>query len=103
MNFDVEITTNVSESGTFLGRSMLKRGAKIEMALDHLSHSWVYDSWLPFMRAALLAPFFVKWNDRDHPDEVIYAWLNQASDLEAPSISHHTTMRAGFKALGRVD
>ncbi len=103
MYFDVEITTNVSESGTFLGRSLLKRGAKIELALDHLSHDWVYQYWRPFMVAALLAPFFVKWNENDHPDEVIYAWLNQSSDLDAPSISKHPTMKAGFKALGRVD
>lgn len=103
MYFDVEITTNVSESGTFLGRSLLKRGAKIELALDHLTHAWVYQCWRPFMLAALLGPFFVKWNEIDHPDEVIYAWLNNAGDLDAPSISKHPTMKAGFKALGRVD
>lgn len=103
MNYNVEITTNVSESGTFLGRSLLKRGAKIEMALDHLTIQWVYDYWKPFMDAALLSPFFVRWNETDRPDEVIYAWLNAATDMDAPSISHHQTMRAGFKALGRVD
>ncbi len=103
MNFDVELTTNVSESGTFLGRSLMKRGAKIALALDHLTHEWVYAYWRPFMLAALTAPFFVKWDEADHPDEVIYAWLNQASDLDAPAISKHRTMKAGFRALGRVD
>lgn len=64
LNEDVIVTNNKSESGTFLGRSIVRTGAKTQtINLDRLTHSWIYNTWLPFKQSAELNPFFYSWGN----------------------------------------
>ena len=64
LNEDIVVTNNKSESGIYLGRSVVRTGAKQQtINLDKISHSWIYNTWLPFKQSAELNPFFYSWGN----------------------------------------
>lgn len=64
LNEDIIVTNNKSESGIYLGRSVVRTGAKQQtINLDKISHSWIYNTWLPFKQSAELNPFFYSWGN----------------------------------------
>lgn len=64
LNEDTVVTNNKSESGVFLGRSFVRSGIKqTSINLDKISHSWIYNTWLPFKRVAELNPFIYSWGN----------------------------------------
>ena len=59
LNEDIVVTNNKSESGIYLGRSIVRTGAKQQtINLDKISHSYIYNTWLPFKNHAEIYPFF---------------------------------------------
>ena len=50
-----------SESGNFLGRTVIRRGAETSYQFKHLSDEWIRQSFKPFMKSAIKHPFFIKW------------------------------------------
>ena len=64
LNEDVVVTNNKSESGVFLGRSLVRTGAKQQtINIDSLSHNWIYNTWLPFKKSAELNPFIYSFGN----------------------------------------
>lgn len=64
LNEDVIVTNNKSETGVFLGRSIVRAGVKsFAISLDNLSHDWIYTAWHPFRAHAELSPFFYSWGN----------------------------------------
>lgn len=64
LNEDIVVTNNKSESGIYLGRSVVRTGAKQQtINLDKISHSYIYNTWLPFKNHAELNPFFYSWGN----------------------------------------
>lgn len=64
LNEDIVVTNNKSESGIYLGRSVVRTGAKQQtINLDKISHSYIYNTWLPFKTHAELNPFFYSWGN----------------------------------------
>ena len=55
------VTNNKSEkSGIYLGRSVVRTGAKQQtINLDKISHSYIYNTWLPFKTHAELKSVFL--------------------------------------------
>lgn len=59
LNQDVIVTNNKSESGIFLGRSIVRSGTKSNsISINNLSHDWIYNAWLSFKNHAEAYPFF---------------------------------------------
>jgi len=64
LNEDVVVTNNKSETGVFLGRSLVRTGIKqTTISLDKITHSWLYNTWLPFKQSAELNPFIYSWGN----------------------------------------
>lgn len=64
LNEDTIVTNNKSESGIYLGRSLVRTGIKQQtINIDKLSHAWIYNEWLPFKRAAEIYPFIYSWGN----------------------------------------
>lgn len=64
LNEDIIVTNNKSESGVFLGRSIVRTGSKpMTINIDKLSHDWLYNVWLPFKRSAEVNPFIYSWGN----------------------------------------
>lgn len=64
LNEDVVVTNNKSESGVFLGRSLVRTGiAPNTIAVNNVSHDWIYNTWLPFKKSAELNPFIYSFGN----------------------------------------
>lgn len=64
LNEDVIVTNNKSESGIYIGRSIVRVGVKQQtINIDNLSHDWIYNTWLPFKNHAEVFPFFYSWGN----------------------------------------
>lgn len=61
---------STSESGLFLGRSILRKQLKGAIAFDLMEIGDAYGDWLPFMKSAERQPFFLAWMLEDWPDDV---------------------------------
>ena len=65
-----------SEGGDFLGRTLIRKGSKTNFAVSIASQEWIRDSWLPFMEAAELHPFYHAWDTTSFPDEVAFCYTD---------------------------
>lgn len=84
LNRSTEFKSNKSETGQFLGRSIVRKGYSESFNWKNLSPQWYRQTFDPFVEAARLTPFFIAWRPSKYPDEVLYAWTN---DDIAPSNS----------------
>jgi hypothetical protein len=89
----VRYTSNLSENGTFLGRSVLSRYNQVNANFEFMSDSFVKTTWLPFIAHAEKKPFFFKWSTTDNAAETMYAWTSGQS-IPEPRITNY-----GFQAV----
>lgn len=98
---DTTLTTNVSQGGVFLGRSIIRNGAEFSFNLDKLTMEWVYEVWYYFMLHAERRPWFLLWERKNHPAEAAFCWSR--GDTPKPSISHPNFMAASMNVTARTD
>lgn len=98
---DTMVTNATSETGTFIGRSIVKKGSLSTLDLGYLDAGWMRTNWLPFQKWAELGPFFLLWNSVDYPLESAFCWADGAVDK--PSIQMTTFMQTKFKFRCRID
>ncbi len=75
LNTDTRATSNMSESGDFLGRIVLTEMVSTEFSLINLTPDWFRSYMDPFLAFAREYPFFVAWRPGDYPLECGFAWL----------------------------
>ena len=71
-----EIRPNVSESGEWIGRSIIRKGYQTALQWNNLKAEWYRLNFDPFARSARSNPFFIAWRPDTFPDDVIYAWTS---------------------------
>ncbi len=75
-----DILPSRSDSGQFLGRTVIRRGHAPRYRWDNLPAQWYRDHFDPFVESALSFPFFIAANPARWPDDVLYAWTTD--DIE---------------------
>lgn len=61
LNVDADYRNNISESGQFLGRTVIRRGSNGSFRWKNLDDEWVREKFKPFMESAITQPFFINW------------------------------------------
>lgn len=61
LNVDADYRNNISESGQFLGRTVIRRGSNGSFRWKNLNDEWVREKFKPFMESAITQPFFINW------------------------------------------
>ena len=62
LNEQVDVSNNRSETGQYLGRSIVRSGAASGgIDLERVTRAWIDTVWTPFRRHADLYPFFLSW------------------------------------------
>jgi hypothetical protein len=74
-------STNLSEGGQWLGRSVSRVSLAPSMQVAHLSETWIAAEWDAFAEHAEAAPFFVADRPDTFPKSCCYAWTG--GDLRA--------------------
>ena len=78
------IRPNVSESGQWLGRSIIREGSETSVTWRNLTYDWYKAEFDPFVAAARTRPFFFAMRPDKYPEISGYVWT--AEDI-TPSIS----------------
>lgn len=81
-----EVTTHITESGHYVGRSLISRGAAWTLALRNLSRAWVEDEWAAFARHAKTRPFFFAEDEDDLTENVGLFW-SDAARIPVPELN----------------
>lgn len=80
VTLDTEYRTNQSQTGQFLGRSIVANSRPVDVTWTHLHEAWVREALLPFILAARRAPFFAALRPKTQPEDVGYIWTG--SDIK---------------------
>lgn len=72
-----KITSNQSETGNFIGRSVRKEASPFNIGTELLQYDWFVANWRPFLRHAERRPFFFKWSDSTYSDESVFCWTEE--------------------------
>lgn len=96
-----EVTNNRSESGAFVGRSIKRRGHRLNLDLHPVTPAWVRANWEDFSDHARCKPFYFFWSPSTYPQETAFCW----TDVSQPNASYISEcwMRAGVNAKALVE
>lgn len=78
---DDKVLNNASDTGNFLGSSVLSAGYEFMIQQKQITTAWVDSNWDAFADHARTKPFFYVWDQEDRPTEVIFA---KATDITYP-------------------
>jgi hypothetical protein len=67
----------VSRGGQFVSTSIRRMGVDGTATFEHLSSSFVRNSFDPFVKSARTFPYFFAWNPLTFPLEVAYCWTDK--------------------------
>lgn len=81
LNPQVTYLNSNSDSGKFIGRSIIREGINDQLSLSHVSPEWVRQHWVPFAAYARRKPFFLAWYPSKYPDDVAYVWTTNAEEV----------------------
>lgn len=71
-----EILNSETEGGQWAGRSVIARGARCDIMMQHVDRSWLRTHWEPFLEHAELKPFFFSWNHATYPEDACLCWVD---------------------------
>ena len=87
-----------SETGQFLGKSIISQGAKTDVMFKNLSKNFVYGEYKTFIETAQTQPFFFAWRPGTFADGLVYGWVNK--DIRATNNGKAALMDSGFTVEG---
>ena len=99
---DTEYKTNISNTGQFLGRTILRQGVETDYSFRYLKPSFVRGEFTDFVNFAKTMPFFIQWRPDLYPDEVAFGYTTDDIDISNGS-GGVDLMEASFKFRGHKD
>ena len=98
---DNTLRPNVSESGEWLGASLIRQGRSVKMDWQNIASSWVREKWTPFSKTIKTSPFIIAWNAKKFSTDVFYC---SSSDTPQPTHSGpRDLMAVSLSARGYSD
>ena len=92
-------TTNTSETGNFIGRSVYKEAIPYQISTELLQYDWFVDNWRPFTRHAERRPFWFKWSDTSYTDESVFCWTDGRVPTPSQTDAHFMSFTLPLKGL----
>jgi hypothetical protein len=93
-----EYNNNLSESGQYLGRSIIREGVVTGAAYQHLTAEWYRANFDPFVKAARNRPFFFAWRPDAYLDEIGFVWTS--ADIRPQNTGPRDFMSVSFNMTG---
>ncbi len=93
-----EILPNVSDTGQWVGRSIIRKGYSSRYDWQHIKADWYRTNFEPFVQNARRNPFFIAWRPQEYPAEVVYGWTTD--DIAPVNQGLKDFMRVGFEVEG---
>ena len=96
-----ELSNNISEGGQYLGRSIIRKGAKTGFGWQHLKADWYRANFDPFVKAARTAPFFIAWRPSQYPSEMGFVWVD--GDIAPSNSGPRDFMAVDMNVMGLIN
>ena len=97
-----EYQNNISESGQFLGRNVVRQGVESSYSFRYLDPDFVRGEFNDFVVSARTKPFFVQWRNDLYPDESAFVFTT--GDVNVSNSGGGTRlMSAEFSVRGHRD
>lgn len=87
-----------SNSGQWIGRSIIRRAFQSSAAWTHLTAEWYRNNFDPFVKEALKYPFFFAWNPSEWENEVALCWTND--DIQPSNMGMRDRMEVSMNLQG---
>ena len=101
LNAKTEYQSTMSDSGQFLGRSIVRQGVKTSFSWQHLTDDWVRNTFMPFVNSAKTTPFFMVWKPELY-DQAVFGYTTD--DVKLSNMGGgHKLMTASFNMTGHQD
>lgn len=100
LNRVTEYTSNQSESGQFLGASIVRDGYESSVTFTLITAPWGRGEFQPFVRAARTRPYFFLWNPDRYPNEAAYVKTDEDIGLSYTGNRSYMTASWNMKGLG---
>lgn len=84
INRDRDIFNNMSQGGHYLGRTLRRKGSKIDIAQRKITRTWINANWETLANHVELYPFYFLWDEENYPSEAAYCMAN---DIDYPYYS----------------
>jgi hypothetical protein len=97
--FNDKFINSRADGGDFLGRSLIRKGAKTGFNVSAVPAAWVRTTWEPFLQVAQLQPFYFAWNSLEFPTEVAYCFTEDNVAKPTYQSAAHMNVRLDFIAL----
>lgn len=101
-NRNVDIYNALSDTGNFLGRSIVDKGTRLHMTLDLIDPSWVNTYGNRLIRILEVRPVFVAYPPVSSAvaGGTQVGYLHSDGDIDSPTNSRTTKMKMSFKLRG---
>ena len=88
----------MSEEGEYLGTRIIRKGFSTDYSFEHLTASWVRNTFDPFVKHAITEPFFIAWRPSSFPKEVVFGWCD--ADIVPSNMGIRDYMSVSFTVRG---
>jgi hypothetical protein len=93
------IVSGMSESGNFVGRTVLKEWRETTAVFEHFTPDWYREFLDPFIEASKETPFFYCWLPLDYPAETGYAWMTNDPQPETSPITRRVNVQLQMRGI----
>ncbi len=97
--FEDKFINNVSETGNFVGRSLIRKAMQTQFSISVVEANWVFANWEPLLQAVQAHPFYFSWDSANFPTDVAYCWTEGRIGKPAFSAPNHMTISLNFRAI----
>jgi len=88
-----------ADGGDFLGRSLVRKGAKMSFTNSIVHKDWMRANWADFMAAVEKTPFYYSWDSTNYPAEVAFCYVDKKIAIPKYVNSSYFSLNLQFIAL----
>jgi len=77
LNRDRMVFNNMSVGGNYLGRVLIRKGAKVMIQQKNITRTWIDANWTGVADHVELYPFYFIWDQETFPAEAAYCMANE--------------------------
>lgn len=97
-----KIFNNKSENGSFLGRSVQRKGISFSIDKKLLTPAWMRSNFIDLADHIELKPFLYCWNYENYANDTAFCWLADGQNIKS-SYDKTTFMKFDLKVEGIYD
>lgn len=98
---DKTILNSISQNGSFVGRTVLRKGISTDLSFKGMTLDFVRNYWEGFVNHAELYPFYLLWDKVNYPADNAFVWTD--GNIPKPVISNYRHMTVNLSCNGVVE